>query len=310
MGQNIGVVAWIIVITAVAGVGGTGVGGALGAAFRRDSDRTVSLLLSFAGGVMLGVVCFDLLVSAVHPGGSADGAGVYFVIFGVLLGYGVVFALNHFIDRSANAGLEHIDARHPRTADALDELIHYDYVLQQRARRGGGRMGAVEYRPRPRMLGRTGRNARLFAAGLIMACAIALHNIPEGMVIGASYAGAERGVTFSGGGLVLAAVIGLHDIPEGMAVAVPLISGGMRRGSAVLATALTGVPTVLGALLGYFLGAASPRSLSLSLSFASGAMLYVVFGELLPEAILMWRSKAPAFAVLAGLLTGLFMIFV
>lgn len=62
-------------------------------------------------------------------------------------------------------------------------------------------------------------------------------------------------------------------------------------------------------MLGYFLGTLSPVSLAISLSFASGAMLYVVFGELLPESILMWRSKAPAIAMLAGLLVGVLILF-
>ena len=68
--------------------------------------------------------------------------------------------------------------------------------------------------------------------------------------------------------------------------------------------------SILGAMLGYFLGTLSPVMLALSLSFASGAMLYVVFGELLPESILMWRSKAPAFAMLAGVLVGVVILFV
>ena len=50
-------------------------------------------------------------------------------------------------------------------------------------------------------------------------------------------------------------------------------------------------------------------ALALSLSFASGAMLYVVFGELLPESILMWRSKLPAAAAIVGMLTGLVIIY-
>lgn len=50
--------------------------------------------------------------------------------------------------------------------------------------------------------------------------------------------------------------------------------------------------------------------LSLSLSFAAGAMFYVVFGELLPEAILMWRSKLPAFATVVGVLVGLILIYI
>ena len=71
----------------------------------------------------------------------------------------------------------------------------------------------------------------------------------------------------------MAIIIGMHNIPEGMAVAVPLISGGMPKWRSVLVTALTGFPTVLGALLGYSLGAMGPFALALSRSFASGAML-------------------------------------
>ena len=58
------------------------------------------------------------------------------------------------------------------------------------------------------------------------------------------------------------------------------------------------------------LGTLSPMWLSLSLSFAAGAMFYVVFGELLPEAILMWRSKLPAFATVVGVLVGLILIYI
>ena len=96
---------------------------------------------------------------------------------------------------------------------------------------------------------------------------------------------------------------------EGMAVSVPLISGGMSRLKAVIITALSGAPTILGALVGYYVGTLGHLGLTLSLSFASGAMLYVVFGELIPEAILMWRSKLPAFLALVGILTGILIIF-
>ena len=143
-----------------------------------------------------------------------------------------------------------------------------------------------------------------------MACAIALHNMPEGMVIGASYAGNRAAGPLGGSGLIMAVIIGLHNIPEGMAVSVPLITGGSKRLRAVVITALSGAPTIIGAVLGFCLGTLSPMWLSLSLSFAAGAMFYVVFGELLPEAILMWRSKLPAFATVVGVLVGLILIYI
>ena len=109
--------------------------------------------------------------------------------------------------------------------------------------------------------------------------------------------------------LILAVLIGMHNIPEGMAVSVPLISGGMEKWKAVLLTAATGIPTIVGALLGFALGEIGPMGLTMSLGFASGAMLYVVFGEILPQSILMYHSKLPAFSAIVGILVGLLIIF-
>ena len=65
---------------------------------------------------------------------------------------------------------------------------------------------------------------------------------------------------------------------------------------------------MLGAMLGFALGSIGTLWNAISLSFASGAMLYVVFGELLPESILMWRSKLPSVAILIGVLVGMLII--
>ena len=268
-------------------MGGTGLGGLISCLFRKDSSKTVSLLLSFAAGVMTAVVCFDLLAEALHP--EQTETNVFLVVVGVTAGYLVIALLNAWIDRDTNHEVAHIDESHPRTADSLEELTHANHLREHRD-------------------GRQPRSG-LFLAGLVMAAAIALHNVPEGMVIGASFARSAGEVLSNRGGLTMAIVIGLHNIPEGMAVAVPLISGGMPKPRSVLVTALTGFPTVLGAVLGFMVGAMGPTALALSLSFASGAMLYVVFGELMPEAILMWRSKLPAAATVIGMLTGVIIIY-
>ena len=277
-----GVIGTLIMTTALAGVVGTGFGGLIGAMLQKDSNRTVSLLLSFAGGVMLSVVCFDLATEAVETN-----VGVGIVVAAIAFGVAITYLLNHLIDRKTNPEVPHIDENHPKTADDLDELIHSDHLEQHYARKDS-RLG-------------------LFVAGIVMASAIALHNVPEGMTIGASYA-SNNGVMGSAA-LVLAVLIGLHNIPEGMAVSVPLISGGMNKWKAVLITAASGIPTILGALLGYLLGEIGPMGLTMSLGFASGAMLYVVFGEILPQSILMYHSKLPAFSTIAGILVGMLIIF-
>lgn len=236
-----------VLVTAVAGIGGTGLGGGAACVLRRESERMVSLLLSFAAGVMVAVVCFDLLTEA-----SALGR-IGLVIGGVLSGFGITAGLNVFLERK-------------------------------------------EKQSQPFGEGHSG----LILAGVVMAAAIALHNVPEGMVIGASFAGGG-----AGSGWLMAVVIALHNIPEGMAVAVPLAAGGERRWKAAGLAALTGSPTVWGAVVGYSLGTMGATGLTAALSFASGAMLYVVFGELLPEADGLWRSKVPALAAVVGILLGM-----
>ena len=281
---------WTVIITAIAGVGGTGLGGLIGAVLERNSSKIVSLLLSFAGGVMLAVVCFDLIPEAFFPEGAAHEMPLLLVVCGVILGYAVIYILNYIIDRHTNPEIQHIDANHPHTADDLNELIHADHY-NEHAKSGKS------------------SHSELFIAGIVMAFAIALHNMPEGMVIGASYAG-DAGQITGGAGFIIAIVIGLHNIPEGMSVSVPLISGGMKKWKAIAITAISGAPTIIGAMLGDSLGLLSPIWLALSLSVAGGAMLYVVFGELLPEAFLMWKSKAPGAFALIGTLVGVILVHV
>ncbi|HHY36428.1 MAG TPA: ZIP family metal transporter [Firmicutes bacterium] len=137
--------------------------------------------------------------------------------------------------------------------------------------------------------------------GLLLAVGIALHNFPEGMAIGAGYA------VSTNMGLVLALVLALHDIPEGLAVAVPMQAAGQRT-AGVWAAFLSGVPTGIGAFFGAYIGAISPFWLAISLSFAGGAMLYIVCDELIPDA---YESGDSHFAILGiglGLILGLLLI--
>ena len=82
-----GVIETLLLTTALAGVCGTGLGGLIGAMLQKDSKRTVSLLLSFAGGVMLSVVCFDLITEAIDTN-----VGLGFVILSIALLFSRVHA--------------------------------------------------------------------------------------------------------------------------------------------------------------------------------------------------------------------------
>ena len=280
----------VTLMTLIAGVGGTGLGGILGALVRTESNRIVSLLLSATSGVMISIVCFELMVESLEAAQSVFSDGAVFVVcIAVLVGMAVVFLLNWLIDKRTEGEVPHTaSSLHSKTHDNIDELSHIDHYNQH----------LKEHAPK----------RELWVAGVVIACAIALHNIPEGMSIGASYnIDTEGGVSMA---LILAVLIGLHNIPEGMAVSVPLVAGGMKRIKAALLTAASGAPVVLGAWLGYWIGDIGAIGLAASLGFASGAMLYVVFGEIIPQAVLMYRSKVPAFFVIIGMLIGMIIIYV
>ncbi|WP_041795277.1 ZIP family metal transporter [Pararhodospirillum photometricum] len=108
--------------------------------------------------------------------------------------------------------------------------------------------------------------------------AIALHNLPEGMAIGVSFAGGDLKV-----GIPLTTAIALQDIPEGLAVAMALRSAGIRPGRAAALAALTGLMEPLGALLGIGLSSGLALAYPIGLGLAAGAMIFVVSHEVIPE---------------------------
>ena len=140
------------------------------------------------------------------------------------------------------------------------------------------------------------RRVEMTKTGILMMLAIAVHNLPEGLVIGSS--------ELKSRGLLMALLIGLHNIPEGIAVAAPLIAGGMKKWKAILITASTGIPTLIGAVIGYYIGLASATFVAVSLGIAAGAMLAVIFAEMLPESLKLNESKAPGFAAVISVVIG------
>lgn len=138
----------------------------------------------------------------------------------------------------------------------------------------------------------------LAKTGLLLGLGIALHNLPEGLAVGAGYLASEDL------GLSLALALCLHNIPEGMAMAAPLLAGGFGSTQVVLLTIVAGIPMGLGSLLGGLLGNLSQRSLAGALAFAGGAMLFLVFHELLPEAAHRGIRPITTWGAILGIVTG------
>ena len=119
----------------------------------------------------------------------------------------------------------------------------------------------------------------------MMVLAVTLHNIPEGMAVGAVYAGLISGNTTitSGGALALALGIAIQNFPEGAIISMPLRAEGKSRGKAFLDGFLSGAVEPAGALLTIIAAGFIVPAMPYLLSFAAGAMMYVVVEELIPE---------------------------
>jgi zinc transporter, ZIP family len=143
--------------------------------------------------------------------------------------------------------------------------------------------------------------SRFRKIGVLLGVGIALHNIPEGLAIGAGYVSGESL------GLGLAVIMTVQNIPEGVAMATALCIGGIRNGKIVLATALAGLPMGLGALGGALIGSISPLFLSVSLGFAAGAMLYIVCDELIPDAQSLSTGHSATLGIVVGVVVGIFL---
>jgi len=249
----------ILWLSVLAGVVGMGMGGLLSAILGKKSEKMVSALLALAGGVMIAIVLLELLPEAYEYGGAWTAIG------GLIAGAAVVWAMSFGLDKFTDKRKGKIQPLH----ENFEEYYHISH------------------------------RKNMLRAGLVMMFALAIHNIPEGMAMGAAGQDPDSSL-----GFILAVMLALHNIPEGMAMATPMISGGFGRVKTVLLSLLTGFTTIFGALIGYWFGGISDFTLAFSLAFAGGAMLYVVFGEMLPHSMVANKTRMPTVVMLIGILLG------
>ena len=147
---------------------------------------------------------------------------------------------------------------------ALDAFTANMHPLSDQPERAGCRMGRTS----------------------MLVLAVTLHNVPEGMAVGVALAGALSGdgLISAAAALALAVGIAIQNFPEGAIISMPLVSGGMKTPRAFLIGFLSGAVEPIAAVITILLTALIRPALPYILSFAAGAMIYVVIAELIPEA--------------------------
>ena len=225
--------------------------GALPALFvRRISPRWEDVMLGFGAGVMAAASCFSLILPGVEAGSEILGskpAGAAIVAVGLVLG-----ALSLLL---------------------ADKAVPHEHP-------GAGRHGPDWMQLR-----------RVW----LMVFAIALHNFPEGMAIGVGFAGGDTSV-----GIPLTAAIAIQDIPEGLVVAVALRTVAYTPWKAAGAAALTGLAEPLGAIIGVALTSGFAPLYPAGLGFAAGAMIWVVSHEIIPETHRKGHEQAATLGIIGG----------
>lgn len=212
------------------GTFGTTLGGIIGCFFSKVSNKFLSFILSFASGLMMSIICFDLIPEAL---GLAD---IVTVIIGIGLG--------------------------------IIAMIFCDLLVERKF----SQKESV-------------KSNSLLKTGIIISIGLAIHNFPEGLAIGSGFEASTKL------GIGLAIAICLHDIPEGISMSVPMKNGGMAIYKVLFYVILSGVTTGIGAFFGAIIGSISETIISISLSFAAGAMLYIVSGELIPESNKLYKGR-------------------
>ena len=202
------------------GTFGTTLGGIIGVVIKKHSNKFLSFILAFASGLMMSVICFDLLPEALGISNIVN------VIIGTIIG--------------------------------IVSMIFCDILVEKKF--------SVNSKTK-------GMENNLLKTGIIVSIGLAIHNFPEGLAIGSGF---EASLKL---GLSLAIAICLHDIPEGISMAVPMKNGGMKISKVIFYVILSGITTGIGAFFGAIIGSISQVVISICLSFAAGAMLYIVSGR-------------------------------
>lgn len=259
---------------------GTGLGGLL-AVTRRPGKRSFGFLMGLTAGVMISLSFLELVNHAWELKGYKTAtvgfaAGAFFMLFMDMTLPHIRFGEREAPNGENIAGQEH--AGHPRPG------WHH--------RRSFRRHGEISNRP-------------LFMTGLLLAFGITIHNLPEGIAVGAGYMHTPKF------GVFIAIAILLHNVPEGIGTALPLFTSGVSKGEAFAVALFSGLVEPIGALAAALFLNIFHSLVPVSLAFAGGVMMFITLDELIPTARAHGHEHYTALGIILGsifvfLLSGIF----
>ena len=153
-------------------------------------------------------------------------------------------------------------------------------------------------------LSHTKSGIKIDQKALLVLTAITLHNIPEGLSVGVSYASGEQNHI----GDLIALAIGFQNAPEGLLVALFLFNQHISKGKAFLMATGTGFVELVASVIGFYLTTVVQSLVPYGLAFAAGAMLFIIYKELIPESHGDGNEKSSTYAFITGLLVMVFLI--
>ena len=266
-----------VLLSLVAGLG-TSIGGLI-VIIKKPSQRVYSFLLGITAGVMISLAFLELVNKAWEMSG--------WVVATLGFGGGAIFMflLDFFIP-------------HVRFGEAE--------VRGKEVPCGEGQLLPYEQRPhRHRRHQNNISDPKLLRTGILLAIGITLHNIPEGIAVGAGF---MQNPTF---GYFIAMAIMLHNIPEGIATALPLSQCGVNKWVAFRVAFLSGLAEPIGALLAALFLTSFTKLIPGALAFAGGVMMFITLDELIPAARQTGHTHTTALGIIIGsifvfILSGLF----
>jgi len=261
----------ILLLSLVAGLG-TGVGGLI-AILRKPGLRFFGFLMGVTAGVMITLAFLQLVNEAWEL------AGWWTATVGFCLGAMAMFTIDFFIP--------HI--RFGQRESVVSDLNPQHEIHQHRRWMHFSQRGVRRSRLRYRI-----HDPKLFKSGALIAIGITIHNIPEGIAIGAGYMLAPKF------GFFIALAILLHNIPEGIATALPLCKSGLARFRSFLAALFSGLAEPIGALAAALFLCAYQDLIPGALAFAGGVMVIITLDELIPTAREYGHEQFTAMRIILG----------